>query len=125
MIEGFAREMPEDRMAEAIVDGPRVHPPDLRDAGRAGREGRASQKKPSTRSPEPTGCSTRCKEKYYDAFREAKQTEGKLARAEACDALKERAVAEMIPDPAAEGAIDAEALRLGLARPGEPRRSAT
>ena len=37
MIEGFAREMPEDRMAEAIVDGPRVHPADLRPAGGAGR----------------------------------------------------------------------------------------
>ena len=38
MIEGFAREMPEDRMAEAIIAGPRLHPPDLRNAGRVGRK---------------------------------------------------------------------------------------
>ena len=57
----------------------------------------------------PTACSTRCRAKYYDAFRAAKQTEGKQARAEACAALKKQAVAEMIPDPKAEGAITAEA----------------
>ena len=37
MIEGFAREMPEDRMAEAIVTAHELHPRDLRDAGGAGR----------------------------------------------------------------------------------------
>jgi polyribonucleotide nucleotidyltransferase len=38
-----------------------------------------------------------------------KQTRGKQARIEASIALKERALAETIPDPAAEGAIAAEA----------------
>ena len=37
MIEGFAREMPEDRMAEAIVTAHGYIRADLRDAGRAGR----------------------------------------------------------------------------------------
>ena len=56
-----------------------------------------------------TACSTGSRAKYYDAFRTAKQTEGKQARAEAVPALKEQAMAEMIPDPKAEGAITAEA----------------
>ena len=40
MIEGFAREMPEDIMAEAITHCPRLYPPDLRDAGGVGPQGR-------------------------------------------------------------------------------------
>ena len=70
---------------------------------------RSARSRSSTRSRRPTACSTRCEAKYYDAFRAAKQTEGKLARAEACAALKKQAVAELIPDPKAEGAITAEA----------------
>jgi len=45
------------------------------------------------------------REKYYDEFRTVKQTEGKQARSEAVTALKQRVQGEMIPDPAAEGAI--------------------
>src|SRR6185295_6758473 len=42
--------------------------------------------------------------KYYDAFKTAKKTEGKHARNDAVEALKERALAEVFPDPAAPGA---------------------
>ena len=59
--------------------------------------------------PPPDGLFDTLRAKYYDAFRAAKQTEGKLARAEACAAVKKQAIAEMIPDPKAEGAITAEA----------------
>ena len=43
MIEGFARELPEDLMARGDRHGPRLRPPDLRPSGRAGREGRRRQ----------------------------------------------------------------------------------
>ena len=38
-------------------------------------------------------------------------TEGKLARAEAVAQVKERALARVIPDPKAEGAIDPHSVR--------------
>ena len=38
---------------------------------------------------------------YYDRFKAAKQTEGKQARNDACNALRETVLAELIPDPAA------------------------
>ena len=50
------------------------------------------------------------KDKYYDAYKQAKQTPGKQARAEAVKALKEQMKGEMIPDPDAEDAICPKAL---------------
>lgn len=107
MIEGFAREMPERLMAQAVMTAfgyvqqvcelqqeliDRVQP---------------------VKVPFVPPCSDelydRLREKYYEPLRGAKQTEGKLARAEAVAALKQQAQAEMIPDPAAEGAIALEA----------------
>ena len=108
MIEGFAREMPEDRMAEAITAGPRATSARFAKCRRSWRPRSARSRRNSCRR-RPTACSTTLRAKYYDAFRAAKQTEGKLARAEACAAIKEQAVAELIPDPKAEGAISAEA----------------
>src|SRR3989304_6184925 len=40
------------------------------------------------------------------------QTQGKQARAQACPAIKQQVIAEVIPDPKAEGAITAEAFEL-------------
>jgi polyribonucleotide nucleotidyltransferase len=40
------------------------------------------------------------KEKYYEPFAEAKRTEGKLARQEACAAVREKAKEEFFPEPA-------------------------
>jgi polyribonucleotide nucleotidyltransferase len=40
----------------------------------------------------------RLRERYYDALREAKQTPGKQARAEAVNALKDRAIAELFTE---------------------------
>ena len=108
MIEGFAREMPEDEMADAIVFAHQV----IREVCALQRE-RAEKvgvQKIAFEAPPSDGLFDRLKEKYYDEFRAAKQTEGKQARAEAVDTLKARVVAEMIPDPLAEGAISPAAL---------------
>ena len=125
MIEGFAREMPEDLMAEAIVDRPRVHP-------RKSAKCRKNWSQKVGRREEALRGDRRTDElfdmlraKYYDAFRTAKQTEGKQARAEACSTLKQQAVAEMIPDPAAEGRDLRRGVRRGLDRRWKPGWSAT
>ena len=102
MIEGFAREMPEDLMAEAISAAHQY----IREICEMQIElaEKMDAEKTQYEPPQPDDLLDRLKEKYYDAFVEAKLTEGKLARAEACAALKERAVAEMIPE--AEDAIE-------------------
>ena len=66
--------------------------------------------------PPPDGAVRRaCRRSTTTPSRAAKQTAGKHARAEAVAALKKQALAELIPDPKAEGAITAERVR---ARPG-------
>ena len=107
MIEGFAREMPEDRMAEAITaaHGYIRQICEMQDelVQKAG-----IVKKPYE-APPPDEVLSTLRTKYYDALRTARQTEGKLARAEASSALKKQALAELIPDPKADGAITADA----------------
>jgi polyribonucleotide nucleotidyltransferase len=107
MIEGFAREMSEDRMADAITAAHEY----IRQICEMQEELAAKVgvvKKPFV-APPPDSTFETLRAKYYDAFRAAKKTEGKLARAEACAALKVQAIAELIPDPKAEGAISADA----------------
>jgi polyribonucleotide nucleotidyltransferase len=48
--------------------------------------------------------------KYQDAFRTAKKAEGKQARSAAVKAVKKQVFADLIPDPAAPGAVSAAAL---------------
>ena len=55
--------------------------------------------------PEDSGLYDQLRDRFYDQFKAAKQIAGKQARAEAVSALKEQALAELIPDPAAEGAF--------------------
>jgi len=107
MIEGFAREMPEDLMAEAIMTAHGF----VRQVCELQFElmERVKPEKAEFEVPEPDGLYDRLRESSYDAFLEAKQTAGKQARAEACQALKEKVVAELIPDPEAENAITPEA----------------
>lgn len=103
MIEGFAREMPEEQMAEAILFAHAT----IREIIDLQNEF-AAKVNPVKKPFEPKNdrslfdrlCST-----YYNDFKAAKTTEGKQARAEAVRQLKERAVAEVIPDPAAVGAV--------------------
>ena len=107
MIEGFAREMPEDKMGECILAAHQY----IRQICEMQEELIAKAGKPKTQyaEPEPNILIEKLKKNCYDAFRAAKQTEGKLARAEACTALKQKIIAEMIPDPKAEDAIAADA----------------
>ena len=104
MIEGFARELPEDRMAEAIEHAHSVIK-EICDLQLELVE-KIGVKKTNYEIPESDGLKERFVEKFAEALKKAKQTEGKQARSEACGALKDQAMAELIPDPDADGAID-------------------
>jgi polyribonucleotide nucleotidyltransferase len=107
MIEGFSQEMPEAEMAEAVIYAHGV----VRDIIQLIQElvDRVRPEKVDFQSPPSDGLLDRLKASYYDRYRQAKQTDGKLARAEAVKGLKEQAKAEIIPDPKAEGAVAADA----------------
>jgi polyribonucleotide nucleotidyltransferase len=109
MIEGFAREMPEDLMVAAIDFAHDV----IREICELQKElfNKLGVQKPEFIPPPDDGLYDQLKSRYYDQFRAAKQTEGKQARADAVSALKERVIAEMIPDPTAAGAVDEAALK--------------
>ncbi len=102
MIEGFAREMPEERMVEAIIEAHRI----VREICDLQLELMAKcnvVKAPFVPVPSD-GLLERLSERFYESFKNAKSTEGKQNRAAAVKALKEQAQAEIIPDPAAPGA---------------------
>lgn len=105
MIEGFAREMPEDTMVDAILFAHEV----IREVCSMQRDlaAKVGVKKMEFTPPEDNGLLDQLRERYYDAYKAAKQTEGKQARADAASAVKEKSRAEIIPDPEAEGAVDA------------------
>ncbi len=109
MIEGFAREMPEDEMAEAIMAAHKV----IIELCEMQEElvAKAEVGKTHYEVPECDGLFDTVKDKYYDALNEAKRTEGKMARAEACSKLKAKVIEEMIPDADADDAIDAGRFR--------------
>ncbi len=104
MIEGFAREIPEDDMVSAIMFAHSVIA-EICGLQRELAEQIDVQKNEFTEEDDG-GLVDRLAERFYDDFRGAKQTSGKQARADAVAALKETAVAEFIPDPEAEGAIE-------------------
>ena len=104
MIEGFAREIPEARMFAAIEECHRI----IKQLCELQLElfQKAEVVKTQYEVPAPDGTFDLLKSKYHSEFKSAKQTVGKQARADAVTALKERVLGELIPDPAAEGAID-------------------
>ena len=108
MIEGFARELPEDQMADAIMFAHGV----IKELCALQRElyEKVNPTKAPFEPPPSDGLYDQLKSRYYDDYKSAKQTPGKQARADAVSALKQRVFAEMIPDPEAEGAICAAAL---------------
>ena len=110
MIEGFAREMPEDLMADAVLKA-QEYVATLCEMQEELAEKVGVVKKEYT-PPEDDGLFDRIRQQYYDALYQASQTEGKQARAEACTAVKERAQAELIPDPTAGDAIPVERFRI-------------
>ncbi len=103
MIEGFAQEMPEDQMVRAITTAQEfvAQVVDLQ----LELIDKVQPVKATYDIPPPNPIAEPLREKYYEALRAAKQTPGKQARAEAVAELYAKVVAEMIPDPAAEGAI--------------------
>ena len=103
MIEGFAREMPEDLMAEAILESHKVIIGlcELQEELQA----KVNTGKTEYEIPEPDKLIDQLADKFYDRFKAAKQTDGKQARADAVSALKAEVVAEMIPDPDAADAL--------------------
>lgn len=107
MIEGFAREMPEDEMIEALMEAHRIVG-ELCDLQNELVEKVGVEKMPWT-APESDGLFDRLSASYYDKLKSAKLTEGKQARADAVRAVKDEAKAELIPDPEAEGAVTYEA----------------
>jgi polyribonucleotide nucleotidyltransferase len=107
MIEGFARELPEDRMAEALVEAHRIVGI-LCDLQQELIDKVGTPKQEYTPAPD-TGLRGQLDGRYYESLKAANRTEGKQARAEAVSALKAQAVAELIPDPKAEGAFDLNA----------------
>lgn len=108
MIEGFARELPEALMAEAITTAHGY----IREICELQEElvAKVQPVKKEYVVPEPDALLDSLAGKYMAALKEAQRTEGKQARAEAVAQLKERVVAETIPDPLAEGAVPAAAL---------------
>ena len=109
MIEGFAREMPEDVMEEAISQSYDVIKA-LCDLQLELCEKFGIQKMEYV-PPESDGLYETIRGKYYDQFKVAKQVEGKQARSEAVAALREQVDAELIPDPDAEDALDPGAMK--------------
>ena len=103
MIEGFAREMSESDMYEAVLFAHST----IKEIIVLQRElyEKVGVKKSEWVPPPDTGLDARLKSRFYDELKAAKQTSGKQARAEAVKAVKEKALAEFLPDPLAEGAI--------------------
>ena len=103
MIEGFAQEMPEDEMMEAILFAHGV----IKDVIELQEElyNKVNPTKVEFVPPEDDGLFDRLKDAYYDEFKSAQQTPGKQDRADACSALRDRAKSEIIPDPDADGAV--------------------
>ncbi|MEC9093050.1 MAG: polyribonucleotide nucleotidyltransferase, partial [Planctomycetota bacterium] len=102
MIEGFAMEIPEDEMGDAIMFAHSV----IKDICELQRElaEKCDVQKVEYVAPEDDGLYGRLVDGYYEDFKSAKQMEGKQNRAEAVSALKEKARAEIIPDPEAADA---------------------
>ncbi|MEN1680939.1 MAG: polyribonucleotide nucleotidyltransferase, partial [Planctomycetota bacterium] len=106
MIEGFAREMPEDEMIEALLEAHKVVG-ELCDLQNELVE-IVKPEKMEWVPPASDGLFEKLDGAYHDKLKAAKQTEGKQARAEAVGAVKKEALAEFIPDPDADGAFSTD-----------------
>ena len=103
MIEGFAREMPEDRMFEAMQAAHEY----IKQLCELQLElvQKVGVQKPAYTPPAPDGVYDSLYESYYNELKTAKQTSGKRARAEAVALLKEKAKTALIPNPEAADAV--------------------
>ena len=110
MVEGFAQEMPEDEMLEAIQFAHAV----IREVIDLQEElyQKVNPVKKEYVAPADDGLFQRLNDAYYNDFRAAKQTNGKADRASAVRALRDRAFSEVIPEPGAAGAVSGERFRV-------------
>jgi polyribonucleotide nucleotidyltransferase len=97
MIEGFAREMPEDVMAAAIAFG-HEQIRKIIDLIAELRVKAGLPEKEFPAPPPPNPAKEFLKQKYGAEFRELKQTAGKLKRRDAIAGLRERIFDELIPE---------------------------
>ncbi|MEX2318133.1 MAG: polyribonucleotide nucleotidyltransferase [Pirellulales bacterium] len=99
MIEGFARELAEDQMYDALVEAHRL----VRELCDLQQEliDKVGVTKMEFTPPPNDGLFDRLKQSYYDRLKEAKQTTGKHARAEAVGQVKQQAQGEVVPNVAA------------------------
>ncbi len=95
MIEGFAREMPEDLMLEAIATA-HSYIKEIVDL-QLELVKQVNPKRMEYAEPAYEKLYEALKEKYYDAFWTAKRTVGKLERNSACSDLKDRAREDFFP----------------------------
>jgi len=102
MIEGFAREVPEEDMLEALKFGHEV----CKEVIGLMRElyEKANVEKAPFEAPEDNGLLGQLVSKYYDDYKEAVLIAGKHDRGAAKHAVRDRIIEEMIPDPQADGA---------------------
>src|SRR3954467_15348929 len=107
MIEGFSRELPEDRMLEAISEAHRY----IRKLCDLQQEliDKVGVKKMDFVPPPNDGIYDRLNSSFYDRLKEAKRTQGKHARADAVAQVKSQAMLEIIPSPTADGAASPDA----------------
>ena len=103
MIEGFAQEIPEAEMVEAILFAHGV----IREIIAMQREflAKVNPTKMDVVALDDSALYQQVKDRFYDRLKVANQTVGKQDRANAKNEVKAAALAEMIPDPKAEGAI--------------------
>jgi polyribonucleotide nucleotidyltransferase len=97
MIEGFARELSEDVMLNAILFAHKQ----IVTVIEMVEELRTAAGLPPKQLPAPSGPNKLfeiLREKYGAEFRQRKQTEGKMARKDAISELKEKVVAEFLPE---------------------------
>jgi polyribonucleotide nucleotidyltransferase len=101
MIEGFARELSEDNMIQAILFA-HAHIVRIIDAIEALRSKAGLPLKELSPPPAPNPALAVIREKFGEEFRRVKQTSGKHARADAVRELRERIYNELVPEGVAE-----------------------
>jgi polyribonucleotide nucleotidyltransferase len=103
MIEGFAREMPEDQMLEAIAESHRL----IRELCDLQTElfRKAEVKKKEYDIPPADNLYERLHAQAYESLKAAKQIAGKLARNEAANELRKETLAAFVPNPAEPGSL--------------------
>ena len=102
MIEGFAREMPEDRMAEAIQFAHQV----IGEICDLQQEliDKAGKPKMEVEAVVESEFVAALKSEFTTALSDARKTDGKQARSDAVHQVKESALAKLVPDADGEGA---------------------